>query len=68
MNPLYNAMTGQSPQNEVDQMIRRFQQFKGTFQGDPRQIVQQLLASGKMTQAQYNQLAQMANKLYPQLK
>jgi vancomycin permeability regulator SanA len=33
------------------------------FQGDPRQQVQQLLNSGKVSQSQYNNAVQMANQL-----
>ena len=49
-------------------MLKQFQQFKAQFSGNPQQMVQQLLSSGKMSQAQYNQLAQMANQLYPKIK
>lgn len=68
MNPLFNAMGGQAPQGGPNQMLKQFQQFKAQFSGNPQQMVQQLLSSGKMSQAQYNQLAQMANQLYPKIK
>ena len=68
MNPLYNAMGGQAPQNNMGQLLKNFEQFKAQFSGNPQQMVQQLISSGKMSQAQYNQLAQMANQLYPKLK
>ena len=69
MNPLLNQMGGgQTPQNNMGQLIRNFEQFKSQFQGNPQQMVQQLLSSGRMSQAQYNQLAQMANQLYPKLR
>ena len=58
MNPLFNAISGQAPQNGPAQIAQQFQQFKAQFSGNPQQMVQQLLASGRMTQAQYNQLAQ----------
>lgn len=32
-------------------LIQRFQQFQRTFRGDPRQQIQQLMNSGKVTQA-----------------
>ena len=47
-------------------MMQRFQQFKQTFQGDPRAEVEKLLQSGKMSQQQLNQLQQMA-KLFQNL-
>lgn len=64
-NPLFAAMNGQTagaPGGMTD-MISRFNQFRQAFSGDPRQAVQQLLNSGRMTQAQYNQLARQATEL-----
>lgn len=59
-NPLYGMMQQQQPMNNI---IQRFQQFQRMFQGDPRQQVQQLLNSGKVSQGQYNQAVQMAQQL-----
>lgn len=59
MNPLYQQM-GQQPTNNL---LQRFQQFQQMFRGDPRQQVQQLLNSGKVSQQQYNSAVQMANQL-----
>ena len=59
-NPLYQQMQPQSPMNSF---MQRFQQFQRMFNGDPRQQVQQLLNSGKVSQRQYNQAVQMANQL-----
>ena len=56
-NNLYNLLNN-SNQNLVD----RFNEFRNNLQGDPQRIVQQLLQSGRMTQAQFNQLSQMANQ------
>ena len=58
-NPLFNLIGNQGPAN----ILQRLQQFQRTFTGDPRQQVQQLLNSGKVTQQQYNQATQMANQL-----
>lgn len=55
MNPLYQQMT--------DPMVQRFNQFRQQFSGDPRQQVQQLLNSGRITQSQYNAAVQKANQL-----
>lgn len=49
-------------------MLSQFQQFKQGFNGDPKQQVQQMLNSGKITQAQYNQAVQMANMFQQFLK
>lgn len=65
MNNLYQQMGGQmpSPMNGMQQMMQRFQQFQRMFTGDPRQQVQQLLNSGRVSQNQYNQAVQMAQQL-----
>ena len=59
-NPLYQMMANQGPMNGI---MQRFQQFQQMFKGDPQQQVQQLLNSGRVSQAQYNQAVQMAQQL-----
>lgn len=49
-----------NPMMQFQQMLNQFQQFKQTFQGDPKAEVEKLLQSGKMSQQQLNQLQQMA--------
>lgn len=44
-------------------IIQRFQQFQRMFTGDPRQQVQQLLNSGKVSQQQYEQAVQIAQQM-----
>lgn len=56
-NPLYGMMN-QQPNN----IFQRFQQFQRMFKGDPRQQVQQLLNSGKVSQQQYNSAVQIAQQ------
>ena len=64
-NPIFNMFGGnQNMQNVISQ----FNQFKQTFSGDPRQQVQQLLNSGRVTQEQYNQAVKIANSLQQMLK
>ena len=60
MNPLFGMMQQQNP---VNGLLQRFQQFQQMFKGDPKQQVQQLLNSGKVTQSQYNNAVQMAQQL-----
>lgn len=48
--------------NGLPNLINKFNEFQSMFRGDPRQMVQQLLQSGRMTQTQYNQLSQMATQ------
>lgn len=59
-NPLFSMMQSQAPMNGI---MQRFQQFSQMFRGDPRQQVQQLLSSGKVSQAQYNQAVQTAQQM-----
>ena len=44
------------------QMIQQFNQFRRTFNGNPQQTVMNMLRQGIMTNAQFQQLAQMANQ------
>lgn len=61
-NPLFD-MFGNSQYGNMANMVQQFNQFKNSFQGDPKQQVQQLLNSGKITQAQYDQAVKMAKAL-----
>ena len=49
--------------NNPQQLLQQFQQFRNTFKGDPRAQIQQMLNSGKITQAQYNQAVQLAQQM-----
>lgn len=60
-NPLYNSMNQNQP--TANNLIQRFNQFRQNFHGDPRQQVQQLLNSGRVTQQQYNEAMQKARML-----
>lgn len=64
MNPLYNQLQQQGPQNNL---LQKFQQFRQSFQGDPKQQVQSLLNSGKISQQQYDRAVQMAQQLQQML-
>ena len=52
-NPFFGAMGGG---NGFMQMVQQFQQFKANFHGDPKAEVE------KLSQAQLNQLQQMAKQ------
>lgn len=65
MNPLFNALGGgqmPGPMGQFQNMVQQFQQFKQSFQGDPRAEVEKLVQSGKISQQQLNQLQQMAGQ------
>jgi len=61
-NPIYQQMGQQFNGHNVSGLMQRFQQFKQTFTGDPRAQVQQLLNSGRVTQAQFNNAVQIAQQ------
>lgn len=72
MNALYqqlqqtrSAMPGNP---DIQNIIKQFQQFKKNFSGDPQQLIQQLLNSGKVSQQQYDQAVQMAKTLQNMMK
>lgn len=44
------------------QMMQQFQQFRNTFSGNPQHMVQQMLQSGQITEAQLQQATQMAKQ------
>ena len=48
--------------NPISNIKQQFENFRSTFTGDPRQQVQQLLNSGKVSQADYNRAVQLAKQ------
>lgn len=66
-NSLFNTLGGSSnlpgPFGDMQNMISKLNQFRQSFQGDPKQQVQQLLNSGRMSQNQYNHLSQLATQI-----
>ena len=58
-NPNFNNLMG---------LVGQFNQFKNGFKGNPEQIVQELRRSGKMSEAQFRQLSQLANQFQNVMK
>ena len=71
-NSIYQQLNNNSGnyfQNSQN-LINQFNEFRKNLQGDPQQIIQQLLQSGKMSQAQLNYLQSMAfefQKILPKI-
>lgn len=65
-NALFQMMGKMSP--DMNGIIRQFNEFRKMFNGDPRQQVQNLLNSGRVSQDQYNKAVQMANELSKMIK
>ena len=62
-NPFFDAMGGGNlpgPMGNMMGMILQFNEFRQSFQGDPKAKVQELLTSGQMSQSQFNELQGMA--------
>lgn len=59
-NPLYNQMMNNQNQNNF---LQRFNQFRQNFNGNPQQQIQQMLNSGKISQEQYNRAVQQAQNI-----
>lgn len=57
-NPLYGMMNQSQPNN----FMKQFAEFKKSFNGDPQQMIQQLLNSGKISQQQYDNAVRMAQQ------
>lgn len=62
-NPLFGGTPQMSgSMANIQRTMQQFQQFRQSFQGDPRQQVQQMLNSGRVSQERYNQAYQMAQQ------
>ena len=61
-NPLFSALGGQQ-MNPMAQLIADAKRLQQTMTGNPKQMVEELVKSGRMSQDQFNQYAQIANQL-----
>lgn len=59
------AQQAYQPQQQMPNMgmFNNLRQFAQTLSGDPMQMVQGLIQSGRMSQQQFNQLAQQATQI-----
>lgn len=48
--------------NNSANIIQQFMQFKNSFKGNPQEQIQQMLNSGKISQAQYNNAVKQAQQ------
>lgn len=61
MNPIFEAMGGNMPDNNI---LAQFQQFRQQMQGkNPQEEINKLLQSGAINQQQLNQAQQMAHQM-----
>lgn len=60
-NPIFNALGGGMSQNPMMQQFPRFMQM---MQGrNPNEMINQLISSGQVNQAQLNQVQQQAQQI-----
>lgn len=60
MNPFFSAMGG----NRQPNMMQQFQQFMQQMKGkDPNAMIQELVSSGKLSQAQLDQAQKQAQQM-----
>lgn len=63
-NPLYD----EKKENPYMSMAGQIKEFSKTIKGNPKEIVQNLLNSGEMSQQDFNKYSQMAQNILPFLK
>lgn len=68
MNPLYQMMARGASCNPIMNFMQQFQQFRNSFQGNPQQMVQQLLQSGKISQSDYNRAVETVRQMQGMFK
>jgi hypothetical protein len=61
-NPLFSALGGQK-MNPMAQLVAEAKRLQQTMNGDPKQMVEELMRSGKMSQTQFDNYAQIANQI-----
>ena len=60
MNPFFQAMGG----NRQPNMMQQFQQFMNQMKGkDPNAMIQEMVASGRISQDQLNQVQKQARQM-----
>ena len=59
---------GNNGVNDFLAHLNEFNNFRNNFKGNPQQQGEMLLKSGKMTQEQFEQYAQIANLIRPFIK
>lgn len=62
-NPLYKQYNQPINDNGLSQIIEQAKQMRKTFNGNPQQVVQNLLNSGQMSQADFNKYSQIAQQV-----
>jgi hypothetical protein len=67
VNPLMQFIGNAPANNDMLRFIQQFNQFRSMYKGNPKEQVEHLLKSGQMSNAQFEQLKNMANQLVQML-
>jgi hypothetical protein len=67
MNPLMQFIGNAPASNDMLHFLQQFNQFRSMYKGNPKEQVEHLLKSGQMSNAQFEQLKNMANQLVQML-
>lgn len=62
-NSILNQNMAQTPATNNSNLVAQFQQFRNSFQGDPKQAVMNMLNSGQINNAQLQQAMAKARQL-----
>ena len=62
-----NSILSKSGQTAPN-MMQQFKQFRSNFQGNPQQMIQHMLQTGKITEPQLHQAMQMARQFQQFIK
>lgn len=54
--------------NNLQAMLTQFEQFRNTYQGNPKAEVEKLMQSGQISQAQINQVQNIASMMMRYMK
>lgn len=67
MSTVFEAFNGVNhpnvPQRQNVDMFTQLRQFANTLNGNPEQIVRNMLQTGQMSQQQFNQLSKQASQI-----
>ena len=66
-NSLFNTF-GSQQKSGIGNMVNQINNFKNSFNGNPKAEVEKMLKSGQLSQEQFNQYAQIANELIKYIK
>lgn len=64
-NPLFSQF-GANP--NLRGFMAEVERLKRTLNGNPKQIVEQMLQTGQLSQAKFNEYSQMANEIMSMMK